>query len=535
MIVKRKQIWLLFPFVALLLTLALAIAGCGGTPSPKPQPTFGLKVRPETTEVQVGQSVAIVAEVEPLEKLDLKWSVSGTAEGTLNTDTGEQVVYTAGKGGTDIVIAEGTTASGVPVKQTVSLTVATPVPPTDTPVPPTDTSVPPTDTPVPPTDTPVPPTDTPVPQTATSVPPGVTLTPTPPSSSATVVTAIRVDQPPTIDGRLDLDEEIWSQAQPLTYAVHPLANDSTTVVVRLLWDDQYLYAGFDVSDTQVEGSSATPWDGDSVSIIFDNGGQIQECRHSLLDDGWKTATTERHLKGATTFDNPDDQDEGYSIEMRIPWVRTPAEGSTIAADFLSVDHDYNPGGLFDDRDTVFSKISWDGDRSVDTAMKSILLGPTLTPLPAAECPFVSPIRIPIEGPSVDAEVSITSMENCADNLPTASPIPLAGTYSGDLTNKEIWILVYPENILYYYPQSANACASASTPFANGQWVEEIRLGSADVPEAFHIVAVVTDIGSPASEAFHNYLTVGCNSGNWQGLRSVPPGATELDSITVHTR
>jgi hypothetical protein len=225
-------------------------------------------------------------------------------------------------------------------------------------------SVPPTDTPVPLTPTPVQPTDTPVPPTGTPMP---SL-----PSDAPVVNAIHVvGQPPAIDGRLD--EEIWSQAQPLTYAVHPASNDSTTVVVRLLWDDKYLYAGFDVSDTQVEGSNATPYDGDSVSIVFDNGAQIQECRHSLLDDGWATATTERYLKGTTTFDKSDDQDEGYSIEMRIPWVRTPPEGSTIAADFLSVDHDYNPGGLFDDPDTVFSKISWDGDGSINTAMKGILL------------------------------------------------------------------------------------------------------------------------------------------------------------------
>jgi hypothetical protein len=229
---------------------------------------------------------------------------------------------------------------------------------------PTPTQVRPTDTPVLPTGTPMPPIDTPVPPTGTPMPPLY--------SGAPVVNAIRVvGQPPAIDGRLD--EEIWSQAQPLTYAVHPSDNDSTTVVVRLLWDDKYLYAGFDVSDTQVEGSSATPYDGDSVSIVFDNGVQIQECRHSLLDDGWATATTERYLKGTTTFDNSNDQDEGYSIEMRIPWVRTPAEGSTIAADFLSVDHDYNPGGLFNDHDTVFSKISWDGDGSINTAMKGILL------------------------------------------------------------------------------------------------------------------------------------------------------------------
>jgi hypothetical protein len=165
MVRKQKQAWLFLPFVALLLAVLLAIAGCGGTPAPtptlRPQPTFALEVSPGT-EVQVGKSVAIVAKVEPLEKLDIKWSRSGTAEGKLNTNTGEQVVYTAGeKEGVDIVVAEGITASGVPVKQTVSLTVvgkavAQAPTPTVTPVLPTDTPVPPTDTPVPPTPTPQP-------------------------------------------------------------------------------------------------------------------------------------------------------------------------------------------------------------------------------------------------------------------------------------------------------------------------------------------------------------------------------------------
>jgi hypothetical protein len=126
------------------------------------------------------------------------------------------------------------------------------------------------------------------------------------------------------------------------------------------------------------------------------------------------------------------------------------------------------------------------------------------------------------------------MERCADNLPTATGIPLAGTYSGDLTNKEIWILVYPSN-LAYYPQSTNACASISTPFANGQWAETIRLGREGVPEAFHVVAVVTEVGSPASEAFHNYLTVGCDTGNYEGLAVIPAGATEMDAIIVHAQ
>jgi hypothetical protein len=101
-------------------------------------------------------------------------------------------------------------------------------------------------------------------QTPTPMPtePSVTDTPT----STDVVNAIFIDEPPTIDGRLD--EAVWSQAQPLTYAVYPLVNDRTTVVVRLLGDNRYLYAGFDISDTQVEGSASTEkWNGDSVSTV----------------------------------------------------------------------------------------------------------------------------------------------------------------------------------------------------------------------------------------------------------------------------
>jgi hypothetical protein len=145
-----------------------------------------------------------------------------------------------------------------------------------------------------------------------------------------------------------------------------------------------------------------------------------------------------------------------------------------------------------------------------------------------------PIRLPIEGPAIDAEVHITSLENCADNLPTATGIPTAGTYSGDLANKEIWILVYPPD-LRFYPQSTDACRDLSTQFASGRWTERIQLGRPGVPEAFHIVAVVTDVGSPASEAFHDYLRVGCDTSNYVGLTSIPAGATELDSIVVHTR
>src|SRR6478672_2356495 len=118
--IRQKQTRQLFLFFFLF--LSSGIAGCGS-----PQYILNLEVSAANREVQVGKEVAILAKVAPLEKLDLKWSVSGTADGKLNTDIGEQVVYTAGKKGVDIVVAEGTTANGAPVRQTLTLTVVSQV------------------------------------------------------------------------------------------------------------------------------------------------------------------------------------------------------------------------------------------------------------------------------------------------------------------------------------------------------------------------------------------------------------------------
>ena len=81
------------------------------------------------------------------------------------------------------------------------------------------------------------------------------------------------------------------------------------------------------------------------------------------------------LKGKTTIGNNSDIDIGYYVEMKIPWANTrviPTSGDVIPVDFLSVDHDNNPGGLWNgiDPKTNFSKMSWDGDGSVNTTGKS---------------------------------------------------------------------------------------------------------------------------------------------------------------------
>jgi hypothetical protein len=112
---RKQQASYIFLFVILLLALSLIVVSCGTSPE--------LKLDVARAEAPVGEEVAIIASVEPLENLNLKWKVEGTAEGTLNTYQGEHVVYTATKPGTAIVTAIGNTASGVPVQKTVTITI----------------------------------------------------------------------------------------------------------------------------------------------------------------------------------------------------------------------------------------------------------------------------------------------------------------------------------------------------------------------------------------------------------------------------
>ena len=82
------------------------------------------------------------------------------------------------------------------------------------------------------------------------------------------------------------------------------------------------------------------------------------------------------MPSCTTLDDPGDTDCGFTAEMRIQWseLRITANlGDVMPADLLSVDHDGNPGALYDDPGTEFSKLSWDGDGNVDTSGRSLTL------------------------------------------------------------------------------------------------------------------------------------------------------------------
>ncbi len=182
----RKPVVSIMWGMAALMIGTVLLGGCGGGPTPTPvPPTMRLSLNPNITDIQTGQEVAIVPELEPSQAVTFRWSVEGSSGGTLNRETGPAAIYTAGGAGVDIVTVEAVgDDDAVLAAEVISFNVIAPTATatptlTDTPTPtptatPTDTPTPtlrPTDTPTAtrtesplPTDTPRPtPTDTPRP------------------------------------------------------------------------------------------------------------------------------------------------------------------------------------------------------------------------------------------------------------------------------------------------------------------------------------------------------------------------------------
>lgn len=151
----------------------------------------------------------------------------------------------------------------------------------------------------------------------------------------------RASSPIQIDGRLD--DAAWQQANTLNF-VFPWddqkgAKQKTTV--RILWDDQYLYLGYDCEDSDITAVFTTHDDptyrDDAVELfIAPNAaepnhyvGMEMNARAVLYD--YLYIWPKLHLKrwdmpGAQlatnirgTLNVRGDKDEGWSLELAIPW------------------------------------------------------------------------------------------------------------------------------------------------------------------------------------------------------------------------
>lgn len=168
----------------------------------------------------------------------------------------------------------------------------------------------------------------------------------------------RASVPITIDGRLD--DAAWSAAAPAV-TLQFLWDDQTgakqPTFVRLLWDDAQLYAGFRAVDADINARFTERDDPtflDDAVEIFINPDPEQEtvyygfemnARGVLYDYlNYRSRTLFKRFDAtdvriavalAGTLNERDDVDDGWSLELAIPWAnferlsRDPPQAGTV--------------------------------------------------------------------------------------------------------------------------------------------------------------------------------------------------------------
>jgi len=180
------------------------------------------------------------------------------------------------------------------------------------------------------------PVDPPAPQDGTQRMVGPLLRGAPPVPEVHVR---RTATPPRIDGVLD--DAAWAAATPLTL-VDSLdgSKPQLRTTVRLLWDDAALYVAFDCEDPDVWGTFRNRDDPlytqEVVEVFLDADAdgktynEIEVSPHNVLFDAYFPARRQgmdlswdsgvlSAVKVAGTIDDPSDHDQGWTVEMRIPF------------------------------------------------------------------------------------------------------------------------------------------------------------------------------------------------------------------------
>ena len=189
-----------------------------------------------------------------------------------------------------------------------------------------------------------------------------------------------------IDGRLD--EPAWKAAKGTGPFVDVRTGNENPAIptqgnARLLWDDQFLYVGFEVHEKKVHGGwpldAKDPhlWEKDTVEIMIDPDGdgdnkdyyEIQINPQNLVFDTqyddynspngngrgpFGHEEWSANLKSAVvvngTLDNDSDVDQGYTVEAKIPWASftkaqhaPPVPGSTSRMNFYAMKNNGGTG------------------------------------------------------------------------------------------------------------------------------------------------------------------------------------------------
>ncbi|MCX7807624.1 MAG: carbohydrate-binding family 9-like protein [Deltaproteobacteria bacterium] len=174
----------------------------------------------------------------------------------------------------------------------------------------------------------------------------------------------------TIDG--NLDETDWQKAVPTQPLVHPISAtaEEPYTRVRALWGDEALFLAFEVQDDFIQSTFSKRdehlWTQDCVEVMVDpdgDGANYFELQVSPKGVYFDTFYEKRRLPqpfGHTNWNPPIEarvalrgqandrqSDQGYTVEMRIPWaalqhgsspaIGKPLDGSTWRVAFYVMD------------------------------------------------------------------------------------------------------------------------------------------------------------------------------------------------------
>ena len=150
-------------------------------------------------------------------------------------------------------------------------------------------------------------------------------------------------KPPVIDGKLD--DASWRDAVAVdlvsSFDGRPVARRTT---LRMLWDNEFIYAAFDAEDPDVWGTFRNHddpiYEEEVVELFFDADGdgatynELQVSPHNVTFDAefqvrrgdltqakkWESQMTSAVTVDGTLDENSD-RDRGWKVEMRIPIAR----------------------------------------------------------------------------------------------------------------------------------------------------------------------------------------------------------------------
>jgi endo-1,4-beta-xylanase len=124
---------------------------------------------------------------------------------------------------------------------------------------------------------------------------------------------------PVVDGEADA---IWSDAPAMAVNRYQMAWQGANGVAKALWDDEYLYVLVQVSDAQLDRSSANAWEQDSVELFVDQNNGKTSFYQS--DDGqyrvnFANETSFNPASLANGFESKTKTSgTNYTVEAKIP-------------------------------------------------------------------------------------------------------------------------------------------------------------------------------------------------------------------------